>query len=802
MRLRFRIVFWTAIICVICVAGLAAWSLSQLYNGIQLRRDSYLLQGKLDKIFVALQHADNSFLLYKLQEDDEEYTRFLKFVEVANQELQFFTRMRGQSKQIQSVIHDLNQMMEKKFEVTKRFVLDEDDEGNPKIHSATIVRDDLLVTKSFQVKLDELDALLEENVNAHQKFIDRFFDITMGALVMGLLFGCSLLIIFSALVSGEIRRRMRLEIDLRQAQTAAISASALKSQFLATVSHEIRTPLNGIIGMSEILRERVGDFEQKRFVDVIHKSGKALLRIVNDILDMSKIEANKFDIEIQAVEPKQIVESAIELLSKRALEKGIYLSANYGHDFELTVATDGSRIAQVLQNLLANAIKFTSSGSVELIGRSIARADDAQDLEFSVEDTGMGIPESRRAELFLPFSQISRQDGAEGSGLGLAISKRLVEMLGGEIGYEPRPERGSRFWFRVPVRRLQSPENISRQTREKILFSEIPQDYPETLKKSLHRQIELWPPLGDPQGAETRIQFSEIEMSSLNPFSPERLLLFSKRKQVTNGTVLPRREREHDLQGRILLVEDNETNRLLAQTQLESLGFQVDTVNDGEACLRAIESKNYSLILMDCQMPILDGISATKKIREREAQEKKTRLPIIAMTANAISGDRERCLAAGMDDYLSKPFELADLENKIAHWLNRKEPAVVWSSVRDLVKKIGYATTEKLLESLLVSLQKASLELDESLKKNDRARVAALAHSLKASALSLGAKRLGEALMKLEQAALDTNAENDKILALDLVASVQREMLLAMAEINARPNDLAGDSQSRQPYQS
>ena len=423
----------------------------------------------------------------------------------------------------------------------------------------------------------------------------------------------------------NIDDRKQMEVELARAHQEALRASRLKSDFLATISHEIRTPMNGIVGMTELLGATPLTEDQRESLEIIGRSADALLTIINDILDLSKIEAGMLDLNEEQFSVRNVVNDVVNLLALGAQNKGLVLAANVSEEVPSLCLGDPFRLRQVLINLVGNAIKFTEQGSVSItvdLKPQPASTDSSMAVHFEVIDTGKGLTQAEISRLFTPFTQLdasaARRHG--GTGLGLAISSSLVEMMGGEIGVTSQPRKGSSFWFWMPLKPV-SDDASQDETPGQVRGEDLVYDYGQ----------------------------------SVRPAPSQRRAVTGSAPAIVGG---------HPA---VLLVEDNLVNQKVALRQLQKLGYTADVAVNGREAVEAVLQENYAVVLMDCQMPEVDGFEATRMIRAAERRNRR-HTPIVAMTANAMEGDREACLAAGMDDYMPKPIRMEELDKILHRW--------------------------------------------------------------------------------------------------------------------------------------
>jgi PAS domain S-box-containing protein len=568
----------------------------------------------------------------------------------------------------------------------------------------------------------------------------------------------------------DISERKQFEVELGKARDAALESARMKTQFLTNISHEIRTPMNAVVGMLQLLLDTRLDDEQKEFAKTALSSADELLNIINNILQISKLESGRLRAVLSDFDLLNTVKWIVDVMSVAALEKGLTLTSRLDPRLPAVVYGDVSAIRQVLTNLLNNAVKFTEHGKIDLVVDLDQETDTHQIVKFTVTDTGMGIPESSIGSIFESFSQVdgsmTRQHG--GVGLGLATSKQLVELYSGVMGVESKVLEGSKFWFSIPFEKRQTTSERIDFTGTRVLVLDLSESSRRIIVHYLESTLKMRcdtatspvdalemmraeAAIGDPfrvaifdlhmpsmhglalaqeiRGDGSIAATSLIAMTSLGeqvdddllrevgiaawltkPVEQTELLdvltvvmareirsATPSRTETNVPSAAPapapipppppmpepmafevRQEREErefgqlpfaapDGSRRILLAEDNQLNQKLTRSQLIKLGYDVEIVSNGREVLSALEQAFFPVILMDCQMPQMDGYEASMKIRQREGDERRTR--IVAMTAHALEGDREKCLAAGMDDYLAKPTRQEDLAKALKRWL-------------------------------------------------------------------------------------------------------------------------------------
>jgi PAS domain S-box-containing protein len=501
-------------------------------------------------------------------------------------------------------------------------------------------------------------------------------------------------------VAGAVAVAQDVDVLVR-ARQAAQETSRVKSEFLANVSHELRTPLNGVLGMARLLMDTSLDTTQHEYAEIIRRSGRELLGVVDAILDFARAEAGRLEMEDGEVDALRIIEEACTSVAEEAAAKGLHVTSLVADEVPRQLRGDGARLRQVLVSLLGNAVKFTSSGTVVVRAGLVRGSTDGTVLRFEVADTGIGLDAATQARLFQPFVQAdgsaTRRYG--GAGLGLALCRRIVSAMGGQIGVRGEPGQGSTFWFTV---RLSRPDAGALAT------------------------------------------------------TPE----------ARRG-------------GRVLVVEDNTVNQKVAVAMIESLGYGAEAVGNGIEAVEACARQTYDAILMDCQMPQMDGYKATAFIRQREGLSHRT--PIIALTASVTPEDRQRCLSAGMDDYLSKPVPREALASTLRKWIptvgvpppveTAATPSTLTAShpLRVLEAHAGPRALAEVIDVFLQTIPRRLDDLRQAHTRGDAESIRAVTHSLKGAAAQIGARGMADICVQIEALVRggDVSALGDLLTALE-----------------------------------
>jgi len=621
----------------------------------------------------------------------------------------------------------------------------------------------------------------------------------------------------------DITERKKAQITMKRAKDTAEEASRAKSAFLANMSHEIRTPLNAVIGMSSLLLNTTMPPQQQEYVETIRSSSETLLSIINDILDLSKIEAGKIEMDINPFVLRECIEDVMDLSATKANLKGINISYNISEETPVIIKSDISRLRQILLNLMSNGIKFTNHGEVSLQIKSRLKEENRVALEFTITDTGIGIPQERLDRLFKTFSQVDSSTTRKygGSGLGLAISKQLCEMMGGYIEVNSVPDSGSVFRFSIEALREVEPtvipDYLSSQDwgQDNSALALVPTEAMSSSMKDFfrHWNIPLATALTTQEGLtllkeqdfslifvdQELIQESALVSAIREAKESKGTLIFNldyfthnqnfplyndtirKPLRITNifytlqrylgsvpAKVYPRTDENRMEENfafryplQILLVEDNGVNQKVALLLLKKLGYSADVANNGIEAIEAIKLKRYDLILMDDHMPMMDGVEATAQIRRILPKDRQP--TIVAVTANAMPESREKYLRAGMEDYIKKPVEvprLTEVLKKTAH----NHQVELWEEMPQAPRPIPQEediTSNPEVRSLFISDTRRILEeMQEAFEKGNIESLQIAAHTLKSTCHITGADRLSRQAATIEERCKEGNIAN------------------------------------------
>ena len=655
-------------------------------------------------------------------------------------------------------------------------------------------------------------------------------------------------------ISRDITALKLAERETARARDLALEAAQMKAQFLAVMSHEIRTPMNGIIGMIDLLLASELSEEQQEYADTVRTSADALLDILNDILDLSKIEAGRLELEKAEFALRLVIEEAVELHALRAETNHIELNCHIPPQLDGLYRGDAGRLRQILLNLISNAVKFTEEGEVRTSVQAIEESEHTVKLQFTVADTGIGINPDMADKIFDAFRQAdgstTRRYG--GTGLGLSISRQLTEMMQGNMWVESQPGEGSQFHFTAVLdKESATPFEFAKDLDSRSLLAVVPNEFArnsiQEYVSEMNLRITTVESLESARSALTAGESFDLILLDLNlkdgdPLdlvqeihsspgdgTPKIVLLTTRRMKVdpgmfrmlgVSGTLLKpvRLNRLHqalhnaltgkahtlkstgsDLPNhhdslRILVAEDNPINQRVATLQLTKLGHQVEICEHGQAVLDA-DLSEFDIVLMDCQMPVLDGLEATRRIRKQELDEStKDPVYIIAMTANTQEDDRAACIEAGMDDFVSKPVQLKELQVALHKSLGmeaahqtQSEPEIALLDTSQLDQLRAAGQEETFREIVCMYLDQSRLQIDQlntAVAEDDCDTILSISHQLKGSSANLGANQLADACSRLESAAKEDQLYDSASLFSEIQGTFDRTQVQLQAQLD------------------
>ena len=606
--------FIGSLLLLFVAGGMTYRTNAQLADSAQWVAHSQQVRGALAHLYATVSDAEaaqRNYLLTGNPDHKRDYQRFASMLDSEEEEL---ARLVADNPAQLENVAELRPFIAHRTNTLVWHVAVFESQKMAAVEAAIAADGGIQAKRQIQVLVERMDDAEKALLIDRQASLEHTRDLTLIMLLATLALATAILTVLYLGIRREIAARSGAEQALVAAREAADSANRAKSTFLATMSHEIRTPMNGMLGMLELLSLTKLGAEQRTTLEIVRASSKSLLRIIDDILDFSKIEAGKLEVRPEVASIREVIEEVHNIYSGNASSKGLLIKRVADPQISPAVLVDPLRLRQILNNLVSNALKFTSHGSIEIKAELIGRADGEDRVRFSVTDTGIGISAENQKRLFQPFSQAD--DGqagrAGGTGLGLTICRRLAKMMGGSVEMVSEPGKGTTM----------------------ILIMSLPIADPKDLPK-----IDL-----------------ESARDLLNTTSGMRRIAPSVAQAETEGTLA-------------LLVDDHPTNRTLLMRQVHALGYAAESAENGVAALEKWKSGRFGIVITDCNMPEMNGYELARHIRALESVNGGKRIPIIACTANALDGEAETCFAAGMDDYLVKPVELPQILKKLDQWL-------------------------------------------------------------------------------------------------------------------------------------